>query len=201
MKFVCLDMEGVLTPEIWKQVARATGIEKLAMTTRDVADYDELMRMRLHILESEGLGIAVLQDAVAELGVLPGAVEFVEWVRGRCQFAVISDTFYDIAAPLLRQLGSPTLFCNRLEVAPDGRITGYSIRQSQQKLQVIRALQGLNYPVLAAGDSHNDLGMLQQADIGCWFRPPEDIAQEYAQFEVLDGFDELRARIEAWMAA
>lgn len=192
MQLACLDLEGVLVPEVWIAVAEATGIDDLRLTTRDIADYDELMRYRLRILDREGLKLPQIQQVIATLRPLPGAVEFVDWLRERYQLIILSDTFYQFADPLMAQLGRPTLFCHRLEVADDGSITGYRLRMADQKRHAIIALQGLNFTCIAAGDSYNDTSMLGQAEAGILFNAPQRVIDEFPQFQVTTSYDELR---------
>ena len=193
MKIACLDLEGVLVPEIWIDVAERTGIDALRRTTRDEPDYDRLMRGRLEILDRHGLGLPDIQRVIASMGPLEGAREFIDWLRERYQVLILSDTFYEFAAPLLAQLGQPTLFCHRLETDASGRITGYRIRLPDQKRRTVRALHGLAFEVVAAGDSYNDTAMLDEADAGILFRPPENVIREFPQFPVTHTYDELRA--------
>ena len=192
MKIACLDLEGVLVPEIWIDVAERTGIEALRRTTRDEPDYDRLMRGRLEILARHGLGLPDIQRVIASMGPLEGAREFIDWLRERYQVLILSDTFYEFAAPLLAQLGRPTLFCHRLETDASGRITGYRIRLPDQKRLTVRALHGLAFQVVAAGDSYNDTAMLAEADAGILFRPPENVVREFPQFPVTHTYEELR---------
>jgi len=196
LDLACLDLEGVLVPEIWINVAERTGIDDLRRTTRDEPDYDVLMRYRLDILEREKLGLPDIQAVIAEMGPLPGAREFIDWLRERMQVVILSDTFHQFAAPLMRQLGWPTLFCHRLEVAPDGRVTDYKLRMPDQKRAAVEAFRGLNLSVLAAGDSYNDTSMLGAADAGILFNPPENVIRDFPQFPVTRNYDELREAIE-----
>lgn len=193
MQLACLDLEGVLVPEVWIAVAEHTGIEELRLTTRDISDYDELMTHRLRVLDREGLKLPQIQQVISTLRPLPGAVEFVDWLRERYQLIILSDTFYQFADPLMAQLGRPTLFCHKLEVAQDGTITGYRLRMPDQKRHAIIALQGLNFACIAAGDSYNDTSMLGQADAGILFSAPQRVIDEFPQFEVTTNYDELRA--------
>lgn len=197
MKITCLDLEGVLVPEIWIGVAERSGIDALRLTTRDIADYDELMQHRLKILAEHGLGLNDIQAVIAELKPLAGAAAFLDALRARSQVIILSDTFYEFAQPLMRQLGWPTLFCHRLEVDDAGRITGYRLRQSDPKRQAVKALQALNFHVVAAGDSFNDLTMLAQADAGILFNPPSSLSQAYPQFPVTEDYAELADAIVA----
>ncbi|MGI5952209.1 MAG: bifunctional phosphoserine phosphatase/homoserine phosphotransferase ThrH [Brooklawnia sp.] len=193
MQLACLDLEGVLVPEVWIAVAEHTGIEELRLTTRDISDYDELMTHRLRVLDREGLKLPQIQQVISTLRPLPGAVEFVDWLRERYQVIILSDTFYQFADPLMAELGRPTLFCHKLEVADDGTITGYRLRMPDQKRHAIIALQGLNFACIAAGDSYNDTSMLGQADAGILFSAPQRVIDEFPQFEVTTNYDELRA--------
>jgi phosphoserine/homoserine phosphotransferase len=192
----CLDLEGVLVPEVWIQVAERTGIPELRRTTRDEPDYDALMRWRLAILDDRGVRLPDIQAAIAAMGPLPGAREFLDWLREQMPVVLLSDTFQQFAAPLLAQLGWPTLFCHRLEVAPDGRITGYRMRIAEQKRETVRALRGLRFRTIAAGDSYNDVAMLAEADAGILFRPPPNVIAEFPQFPVAHTYVELREEIE-----
>ena len=193
MEVVCLDMEGVLVPEIWIGVAERTGIEELRATTRDIPDYDVLMTQRLRILDEHGIKLPVIQEVIAGLGPLPGAREFLDELRTLFQVVILSDTFYDFAEPLMRQLDWPTLFCHRLTVAEDGRIAGYNLRMKDHKREAVKALKALNYTVYAAGDSYNDTTMLGEADAGFLIHAPDNVIQDFPQFPVRDGFDELLA--------
>jgi phosphoserine/homoserine phosphotransferase len=193
VEVACLDLEGVLVPEIWIAVAERTGVPELRRTTRDEPDYDKLMRWRLALLEEKRLGLPDVQAAIAELGPLPGAREFLDWLRERMSVVILSDTFAQFAAPLMRQLGWPALFCHSLEVAPDGRISGYRLRMPDQKRAAVRAFRGLRLRVIAAGDSYNDTAMLAEADAGILFRPPDNVIAEFPQFPVTRDYAELRA--------
>jgi len=193
VKIACLDLEGVLIPEIWINVAERTGIDALRRTTRDEPDYDRLMRGRLEILAEHGLGLPDIQRVIATMGPLEGAREFVDWLRERFQVLILSDTFYEFAAPLMVQLGRPTLFCHRLETDASGRVTGYRIRLPDQKRRTVRALHELAFEVVAAGDSYNDTAMLGEADVGILFRPPQNVIREFPQFPVTHTYEELRA--------
>ncbi|RLA35431.1 MAG: bifunctional phosphoserine phosphatase/homoserine phosphotransferase ThrH, partial [Gammaproteobacteria bacterium] len=191
MEIACLDLEGVLVPEIWINVAERTGIDALRATTRDIPDYDELMRQRLGLLDEHGLTLSCIQEVIAGLGPFDGAIEFTNWLRERFQLVILSDTFYEFAAPLMRQLGWPTLLCHRLDSDASGRITGYRLRQVDPKRQAVQALQALNYRVIAAGDSYNDTTMLSQADAGIFFSPPDNVVAEFPQFPVTRDYDQL----------
>ena len=191
---VCLDLEGVLVPEIWINVARKTGIEELKITTREMPDYDALMTRRLAILDEHNLTIHDIQSVIDKMGPLEGAVEFVTWLRERCQAIILSDTFYQFAHPLMRQLGFPTLFCNQLEIDGTGRIVNYHMRMQNQKKHSVAAFKSLNFHVMAAGDAYNDTAMLSQADAGFFFRPPEHLPKEFPMFPVTQTYGELQER-------
>jgi phosphoserine/homoserine phosphotransferase len=188
----CLDLEGVLVPEIWINVAEKTGIGDLRLTTRDISDYDVLMKRRLGILDQHGLRLQDIQAVIASMAPLEGAAEFLAWLRERCQTIILSDTFSEFAAPLMKQLAYPTLFCNRLEVDERGRITNYLLRQPDQKRQSVIALKSLRFRVVAAGDSYNDTSMLKEADAGIFFRPPDAVSLEFPQFPVTRSYAELK---------
>jgi len=189
----CLDLEGVLIPEIWLGLADRTGIAELRATTRDVPDYDELMRYRLDILARHGLGFADIRATVAGMAPLPGAAAFLDRLRERFQVVILSDTFYEFAMPLMPALGRPTLFCHHLVVDERGAITGYRLRQADPKRQAVAAFRRLNFRTIAAGDSYNDLGMLQEADAGVLFRPPANVVAEHPDFPVCRDYDALWA--------
>jgi phosphoserine/homoserine phosphotransferase len=189
----CLDLEGVLVPEIWINVAERTGIAELRRTTRDEPDYDVLMQGRIRILADHGLGIRDIQQVIAGMEPLPGAKECLAWLRERYQVVILSDTFYQFAKPLMKQLGEPTLFCHDLEVDAAGRVTGYRLRQEDAKRRAVQALRGLQFTTIAAGDSYNDTAMLAEADAGILYRPPENVVREFPQFPVTRDYDELRA--------
>lgn len=192
MELACLDLEGVLIPEIWIAFAEETGIEELKATTRDIPDYDELMQQRLRILDEHGLTLPQIQDTISRLSPLEGASEFVDWLRERFQLIILSDTFYEFAQPLMRQLGFPTLLCHKLEVNEEGRITDYTLRQKDPKRQAVRALQLLNYRVIAAGDSYNDTTMLTQAESGILFHAPDNVIAEFPQFPAVHTYEDLK---------
>jgi len=196
---VCLDLEGVLVPEIWINVALKTGIEELKVTTREMPDYDKLMEQRLKILDRHHLKINDIQAVIAKMGPLDGAVEFIAWLRERYQVVILSDTFYQFAEPLMRQLGFPTLFCNQLEIDGSGRIIAYHMRMMDPKRHAVAAFKSLNFRTIAAGDSYNDTAMLAEADAGFFFRPPEHLPKEFPQFPVTQTYGELQSRFEsAW---
>ncbi len=188
----CLDLEGVLVPEIWINVAERTGIAALRRTTRDEPDYDALMRGRLAILDEHRLGLPDIQAVIGAMDPLEGAVEFLDWLRSRTQVIILSDTFGEFAAPLMRKLGWPTLFCNALEVDGGGRITHYRLRIADGKRRAVEALRTLNFRVVAAGDSYNDTSMLAAADAGILFRPPQNVIDDFPQFPVTRTYAELR---------
>lgn len=191
MDLACLDLEGVLVPEIWINVAETTGIDELRLTTRDIADYDELMGHRLRVLDAHGIGLTQIQAVIAEMGPMPGAAEFLGWLRERFQVLILSDTFYEFAMPLMAQLGFPTLLCHRLQVQDD-RVIGYTLRQAESKRTAVRALHELNFRVVATGDSYNDTAMLAEADAGILFRPPANVVAEFPQFPVVTDYAGLR---------
>uniref|UniRef100_UPI00402954E5 bifunctional phosphoserine phosphatase/homoserine phosphotransferase ThrH n=1 Tax=Lachnospira sp. TaxID=2049031 RepID=UPI00402954E5 len=191
MNIVCLDLEGVLVPEIWIAFAEASGIPELKRTTRDEPDYDKLMNWRLGILKEHGLGLKEIQETIAKIDPLPGAKEFLDKLRETTQVIIISDTFTQFAAPLMKKLGWPTIFCNTLEVAEDGTITGFKMRCEQSKLSTVKALQSVGFETIASGDSHNDLGMIQASKAGFLFRSTEQIKKDYPQLEAFEEYDEL----------
>jgi phosphoserine/homoserine phosphotransferase len=196
VEVACLDLEGVLVPEIWIAVAERTGIPELRRTTRDEPDYDKLMRWRLGVLDERGVRLPDIQAAIASLGPLPGAREFLDWLRERMPVVILSDTFQQFAAPLMRPLGWPALFCHSLEVAEDGRITDYVLRMPDQKRQAVRAFRSLRLRVIAAGDSYNDTAMLSEADAGILFRPPDNVVAQFPQFPVTRDHAALREAFE-----
>ncbi len=197
MDIVCLDLEGVLLPEFWIAVAEATGIDDLRRTTRDEPDYDVLMRYRLDILDRHQLTIHSIHEAIKDLEPLPGAVEFTHWLVARSRLVILSDTFVQFAAPLMAKLGNPTLFCHELEIDDSGKILNYCLRQPDQKRKAVQALKDLNFRVIAAGDSWNDRTMLQEADHGILFRPPESLREAEPDMPVTQTHDELKAAIIA----
>ncbi len=192
---VTLDLEGVLVPEIWIAFAEKTGIEKLKLTTRDIPDYDELMQGRLDILNENNLTLSEIQDVIGTLSPLEGAKAFLDELRSRTQVIILSDTFEDFAAPLMKQLDWPTIFCHRLEIEND-RITHYRLRQSNQKQKAVAAFRSLNYKVIAAGDSFNDTTMLGEANVGFLFHAPENIKEQFPQYEAFDHYPDLLDRID-----
>jgi phosphoserine / homoserine phosphotransferase len=188
----CLDLEGVLLPEIWIKFAEKTGIEELKLTTRDIPDYDQLMMGRLAILKKHNLKLQDIQDVIEGLSPLDGACDFLQWLKSEFQVIILSDTFYEFAQPLMKKLDYPTLFCHKLITDDAGNIVNYELRQSDQKTKAVKALQGLNFQVISAGDSYNDTGMLQQADAGILFCPPEKVIREFPQFPVTRNYNEFQ---------
>jgi phosphoserine/homoserine phosphotransferase len=188
MMIACLDLEGVLVPEIWINVSKKTGIKELSLTTRDVPDYDKLMRGRLKILDQHGLKIRDIQEVIATLTPLEGATQFLDWLRTEFQVIILSDTFYEFAAPLMKQLDYPTLFCHNLEIDPAGKIVNYKLRLPDQKRESVRHLRDLKFQVIAAGDSYNDTTMLAAAHKGILFRPPPNVIKEFPQFPVTQSY-------------
>ena len=191
MNIVCLDLEGVLVPEIWIAFAKESGIPELTRTTRDEPDYDKLMNWRLGILKEHGLGLKEIQETIVKIDPLPGAKEFLDKLRETTQVIIISDTFTQFAAPLMKKLGWPTIFCNTLEVAKDGTITGFKMRCEQSKLSTVKALQSVGFETIASGDSHNDLGMIQASKAGFLFRTTDQIKADYPQLEAFEEYDDL----------
>jgi phosphoserine/homoserine phosphotransferase len=200
MDVLCLDLEGVLIPEIWVGVAERTGIESLRKTTRDIPVYDDLMRLRLGILDEHQIDLATIRSVIDTLEPLPGAVQFLEWARSQFQVAIVSDTFYEFAQPMMAKLGWPLLLCHRLDVVK-GRIEGYRIRQPDPKRESVKAFQALRYRVIAAGDSYNDIPMLDQADAGFFYRCPPAVAAQFPQFARAETYQALRALLESSPAA
>jgi phosphoserine/homoserine phosphotransferase len=196
MHLVCSDLEGIFLPEIWIAFAEKTGISELRLTTRDISDYDVLMKHRLTILKQHGLKLHDIQAVIATIDPNEGALEFLDWIRSRIQILVVSDTFVEFAGPLMKKLGYPTLLCNRLKIAPDGSIENYILRQMDGKKKVTEAMRSLNYTVIAVGDSYNDITMLMAADHGILFRPPENVRLEFPVFPVTGDYGELRHQIE-----
>ena len=199
MYIVCLDLEGVLVPEIWIAFAEASGIPELKRTTRDEPDYNKLMNWRLGILKEHGLGLKEIQDTIAKIDPLPGAKEFLDELRSLTQVIIISDTFTQFATPLMKKLGWPTIFCNTLEVAPDGEITGFKMRIENSKYSTVKALQSVGFETIASGDSYNDLGMIQASKAGFLFRSTEKIKADHPELPAYERFDELLAAIKAAM--
>lgn len=192
MEIACLDLEGVLVPEIWIEFANKTGIEELKATTRDIPDYDVLMKQRLALLDQHGFKLQDIQEVITTLKPLDGAREFVDWLRERFQVIILSDTFYEFSQPLMRQLGFPTLFCHRLVADEEGRVVDYKLRQADPKRQSIRALQTIYYRTIAAGDSYNDTTMLAEADAGILFHAPQNVIEEFPQFPAVHTYEDLK---------
>jgi phosphoserine/homoserine phosphotransferase len=200
VKIVCLDLEGVLVPEIWIAFSERAGIPELRKTTRDEPDYDILMKYRLDILAKHGLTLANIQEVISEMRPLPGACEFLAWLRENYQVVILSDTFYEFARPLMRCLSWPTLFCHALETDAEGCVTGYRLRLPDQKRQAVRHFRALNFTVVAGGDSYNDTGMLGEAHAGILFRPPENVIREFPQYPVALDYDTFFSEIESAFA-
>ena len=198
MELACLDLEGVLVPEIWIEFAERTGIDELRATTRDIPDYDVLMKQRLKLLDQHNLRIDDIQQVIAVLKPLPGAIDFVDWLRERFQVNILSDTFYEFSQPLMRQLGFPTLFCHRLVTDSSGRVVDYKLRQKDPKRASVKAFHSLNYRVIAAGDSYNDTTMLSEADVGILFHAPQNVIEEFPQFQSVQKYEDLK---KAFLAA
>ena len=196
MNIVCLDLEGVLVPEIWIAFAEETGIPELKRTTRDEPDYDKLMNYRINILKEHGLGLKEIQETIAKIDPMPGAKEFLDELREITQVIIISDTFTQFAGPLMKKLGYPTIFCNSLEVAEDGEITGFKMRIENSKLTTVKALQSIGYDTIASGDSHNALGMIKASKAGFLFRSTDEIKKEYPELPAFETNDELMAAIK-----
>jgi phosphoserine/homoserine phosphotransferase len=195
MYIVCSDLEGVFVPEIWINVSRQTGIDELKLTTRDISDYDVLMKRRIHILNENNLTLSDIQEVISQIKPIPGAVEFIDWLRAKMQLIIVSDTFTEFAGPLMKQLGYPTIFCHNLISDSSGRITGYRLRQKDSKRMTAEALQSLNYKVIGIGDSYNDLSMLRKADIGLLYCPPDNIVKENRDLKVIRSYDELKKEL------
>ena len=200
-RLIVSDLEGVLVPEIWIAFAEKTGIEQLRLTTRDISDYDQLMQMRIRILKERNLRLQDIQEVIATISPLPGAEEFTAWVRERTQFVILSDTFYEFAKPLMAKLGYPTIFCHSLEVDAEGTLTGYRLRLDESKRNAVMAFRELQFQTLAMGDSYNDIAMLQRADVGVLYDPPQNVVDDYPALPVIRCYDEARGFIEEWLAA
>ena len=196
MNIVCLDLEGVLVPEIWVAFAEETGIPEMKKTTRDEPDYDKLMKWRLGILKEHGLGLKEIQETIAKIDPMPGAKEFLDELRSMTQVIIISDTFTQFAAPLMKKLGWPTIFCNSLEVAEDGEITGYRMRVENSKYSTVKALQSIGFETIASGDSHNDLGMIKASKAGFLFKSTEQIKKDNPELPAYETYDELMEAIK-----
>ena len=197
MNIVCLDLEGVLVPEIWIAFAEASGLPELKRTTRDEPDYDKLMKWRLGILKEHGLGLKEIQETIAKIDPIPGAKEFLDELRSITQVIIISDTFSQFAGPLMKKLGYPTIFCNSLEVADNGEITGFKMRVENSKYTTVKALQSIGFQTIASGDSHNDLGMIQASKAGFLFKSTEQIKKDHPELQAYETYDELMAAIKA----
>jgi phosphoserine/homoserine phosphotransferase len=201
MYIICSDLEGVFVPEIWINVSIKTGIEELKLTTRDISDYDVLMKRRLALLRQHNLTLKDIQDVISRIEPLQGALEFVNWLRSRAQLIIVSDTFIEFADPLLAQLGRPTLLCHNLTTDSSGNITSYNLRQKDAKRMVTEALQGLKYKVIAIGDSYNDISMLRKADFGILFNPPQNVIDEHGDLLIIRSYDDLKTTINALIEA
>jgi phosphoserine / homoserine phosphotransferase len=195
MYIICSDLEGVFVPEIWINVAKQTGIEGLKLTTRDISDYDVLMKGRLELLHNNQLTLPDIQNVISRIKPLPGALEFVDWVRTRSQLIIVSDTFIEFASPLINQLGKPTLLCHHLTTDDKGNITNYNLRQKDAKRMVVEALHGLNYKVISIGDSYNDIAMLRKAEVGILFNPPQNVIDDHSDLRIVKTYDELKVII------
>jgi len=189
---VCCDLEGVLVPEVWINVARWTGIDELKLTTRDIVDYNALMKRRLEILKQHGITINDIQKVISLLELMPGALDFINWLHGRVQMVVVSDTFREFADPLLEKIGWPVLFCHHLTIDKDGNITDFNLRQTEAKKKVVEALQNLNFKVIAIGDSYNDITMLRQAEYGILYRPPQNVIDDNQDIKVVASYSQLK---------
>ena len=200
MYITCLDLEGVLVPEIWIAFSEASGIPELKRTTRDEPDYDKLMRWRIGILKEHGLGLKEIQETIAKIDPLPGAKEFLDQLRAEGQVLILSDTFTQFATPLMKKLGWPTIFCNSLEVAENGEITGFKMRIEKSKLSTVKALQSIGYDTIASGDSYNDLGMILESKAGFLFRSPDRIKADYPEIPAFESYDELLDAIKKAIA-
>ena len=197
MHLVCLDLEGVLTPEIWISVAEKTGIAELRRTTRDEPDYDKLMRYRLEILDRCHITLPMIQEVIGAINPLPGALEFMDWLKSQTRVIILSDTYAEFAKPLMAKLGYPTLFCHTIQSDKTGRITGYKLRQRDQKKKAVESFRSLGFRVISAGDSYNDLSMLMASDYGIFFRPPQSLVDECPEFSVTTDHTQLKSAIEA----
>lgn len=192
MYVICSDLEGVFVPEVWINVAEKTGIKELRLTTRDISDYDVLMRGRIKILAERGLTLKDIQNVIETIQPLPGALDFISWTKERTQLIVVSDTFIQFADPMMRKLGRPTLFCHTLVIDENNRIIDYKLRQKDPKRRTAQALQSMNYQVIGMGDSYNDINMLKQSDVGILFRPPDNVIKDYPQFPVANDYESLK---------
>ncbi len=200
MWIVCADLEGVFVPEVWINFAEKTGIKELRLTTRDIKDYDELMKYRLKILEEHNLKIQDIQEVIATMKPLPGALEFTRWLRSQCSFTIVSDTFVEFAKPLMAQLENPFLLCHSLEIDETGRVVDYKLRQVNPKCKSVEAFQSLKYKVIAFGDSYNDIPMIEKADVGILYCPPENVVRDYPQFPVANNLEELKGLLSKYIS-
>lgn len=196
MWVVCSDLEGVWVPEVWINVAKKTGIDKLKLTTRDIQDYDKLMKYRLEILDEHNLKIQDIQQVISTIKPFDGALEFTKWLRDVSRFVIVSDTFAEFAKPLMKQLDEPLILCHSLEIAEDGQITNYKLRQSDPKRHTVEAFQSMNFKVIAFGDSYNDVSMLKKAEVGILFCPPQNVIDEFPELPVAHNYEELKTLIE-----
>lgn len=196
MHIVCSDLEGVFVPEIWINVAEKTGIDELKLTTRDISDYDVLMKKRLDILKQNKLKLKDIQNVIDEMEPLPGALEFLNWLRSQTQVIVVSDTYVQFTGPLMKKLGYPTLFCHTLEVSENNSVTGYKLRQKEGKKKTVQALRSLKYNIIAMGDSYNDIDMLREADMGILFCPPQNVMDEFPELPVTTDYGQVRQILE-----
>lgn len=192
MYIVCSDLEGVLVPEVWINVARWTGIDELKLTTRDISDYNALMTRRLEILKQHGITIKDIQKVISLLELMPGALDFINWLHGRSQLIVVSDTFREFADPLLEKMGWPVLFCHHLSIDRDGNITDFNLRQPEAKKNVVEAMQNLNYKVIAIGDSYNDISMLRKSDLGILYKPPQNVIDDNGDLKIVNSYSQLK---------
>ncbi|MFK5926124.1 MAG: bifunctional phosphoserine phosphatase/homoserine phosphotransferase ThrH [Desulfuromusa sp.] len=199
MNIICSDLEGVFVPEIWINVAEKTGIEELKLTTRDITDYDELMKNRLSVMDKHKIKLKDITDVIKTIDPLEGAAEALTWIRERTQIVILSDTFEEFAMPLMKKLAYPVVLCNSLSVDADGRITDYHLRQQNQKKQGVKAFHSLNYKVTAFGDSYNDTAMLKEADHGFFFNPPENVSKEFPEFPVVKNYEELKSMLSSFI--
>jgi phosphoserine / homoserine phosphotransferase len=199
MYIICSDLEGVFVPEVWINVAEKTGIKELRLTTRDISDYDVLMRGRIKILEEHGLTLKDIQNVIDTIQPLPGALDFINWAKERCQLIVVSDTFIQFADPMMKKLGRPTLFCHSLVIDHRNMIVDYTLRQADPKRRTAEALQSMNYQVIGMGDSYNDINMLKQADAGILFRPPDNVIRDYPQFPVANDYETLKVILSKYI--
>jgi len=193
------DLEGVWVPEVWVNVAKKTGIDELKLTTRDINDYDVLMKHRIKILKEHNLTLKDIQNVIATIEPIDGALDMLNWLRSVCQIHIVSDTFIEFASPLMAQLGRPSLFCNYLDISSDGMVVGYNLRQYDQKREVVKAFKQMNYDVIAFGDSYNDISMLQEAHQGILYRPPQNVMNDYPQFPVVQNYEELKGKLEKYI--